>query len=172
MVIVRIYINIPSKLALCLRLNFFISANKNHPPFSFHSNSLEISHGLLSPMLSTSNSCVFSSFSLYKMSLLLLCSVAFRTVNYKIHCTSRKSEWLKKKKRKKTNESNGTTRNDNARLCALNFDKAPRQHNAIALQLQLYWPVIVSGITFITFNRANVISKQYAFGALIFDFIY
>lgn len=63
-------------------------------------------------------------------------------------------------------------RNDNARLCALNFDKAPRQHNAIALQLQLYWPVIVSGITFITFNRANVISKQYAFGALIFDFIY
>lgn len=50
-------------------------------------------------------------------------------------------------------------RNDNARLCALNFDKAPRQ-TMLQLQQQVSSTLAVivislsrSGITFITFNK-------------------
>lgn len=104
-VIVRIYINIPSKLALCLRLNFFISANKNHPPFSFHSNSLEISHGLLLPMLSTSNSGV-----LFLLFLFIKCPYYFyvllrfeRSITKYIAQAERVSDWRRRRGKKPMN---------------------------------------------------------------------
>lgn len=144
---------------------FFVGFGHKKSQFH-HSNSLKISHGLHRHQL-------FSF--LLNISPLHLCSLNGQ-LQASIAWTQRTAMQKQRRKRKKKHDpQNEQHRMENATImlvCALNFDKAPRQRNCNSVSSCACHRHLGSGITFITFNERMSFQKQYALANVHFDFIY